>query len=659
MGLILVTIVAAILYVPLVGLAARRVLGSDTARWRIALVAVVVFGCSLPFTWLTANSAGLVDASGKTVVPVWVWLAFGALTFGWVFAIGVALLVAAEGISPSHTRMGPISTFRSLAARRRRTRRYLQIVAIASKHGLGGAFQSRRAESSETRSAAQQRAAALVAALNEAGVTFVKFGQVLSTRRDVIPQPYVSALTSLQSAAAVVPWHQIKAAIESELGGPLDGVYARVDERPLAAASVAQVHTGALLDGTEVVIKVQRPTARAQVEADVDIVVRLARRLEDRTDWGKDFGAVAIADGFTRSLQDELDYRVELANMDMLATVSARSGSGLTIPRAFPLASGPRLLTMDRLAGIPLASAGDGLQALPAGARRQLAATLLRAVMEQILVHGVFHADLHPGNVLLQPDGSLALIDFGAVGVLDRSTRRLVATLLMAVANEDDISTTDTILMLVRAPEDTDTDALRREIGVVLTSMSRSSGGGASVFNAMLDVIRSHHMALPAPLVSAFRTLLSLEGCLALIDPDFEFFSEALSEVPHILREMVDPKREAATIQARGAVLYAMASRLPGRLETVTEQIVQGRFAIRLHSFGASTERGWIRELVSELVGAVIAVAAIVVAAVLVVSDTGPYIAPNVRTLSFIGAVVGLFGFLLILRAVRRMFRKE
>jgi ubiquinone biosynthesis protein len=646
-----ITAVLAVVYAWLVMLVTRRLLGSQVGRIRAAAVGLAVFFASVAFSESTARAAGVSDGSGLRVsIPV--ALAFFALAFGWVLAVGIAVLVFLEAVWPSHRFSNLVLTYRSLQRRRRRTRRYLQILRIGSRHGLDQVLHGR---GDGELSAPEQRSAAIVQAVNEAGVTFVKLGQLISTRRDLVPEPYLSGLASLQTQAAVVPWEDIRGVVERELGRPLEAVFAEVDRIPLAAASVAQVHTGRLLDGTPVVLKVQRPAARAQVEADVDIVLRVARRLERRTSWGRDFGAVALAQGFTTSLREELDYRVEAGNMDMLATAQRRSGAGVTVPAVFPEASGRRLLTMERIDGTPLSSAGPVLAALAADRRSAMADELLRTVLDQVLVHGVFHADLHPGNVLVRPDGTLGLIDFGAVGVMERSLREVVAGLLLAMGQEDDIAATDLLLLAVDAPEDTDVEAFRRAVGSVLTTVSLRSGDGVSVFSAMLDVIRVHRLGVPPALALALRALLTLEGCLRLVAPGYSFVQGALELVPGVFRERLDPKQLAARLPTQVAVLHAMARRAPGQGQSFVDQLLTSRLGLRVHTFSEERERRWAGALVAETIGAALAVGLLLVAAVLAGSETGPAFTPQVSALSFIGATVGLLGFLLLLRSIRRI----
>ena len=656
-------VVLGVLSAVLVGFASRRVLDTPVGWPRSIVVALLVFACGLPFGRWVTEQTGIVsgDRSDLESSALVAWIVV-LLSIAWVFAIGVALLVALELVWPTASLRNPIDTVRAALRQRKRTRRYAQILAIASRRGVGWVFHG-HARSGMGHSTPGERAAAIVDTINESGVTFVKLGQVLSTRRDLIPEPYLSALGSLQSAATTLPWSIVGPAIEAELGRPIPEVFASVSETPLAAASVAQVHRAELLDGTSVVVKVQRPTARAQVEADVDIIVRLAQRAEKHSVQARELRAESVARGFTTTLLAELDYRVEYSNTEMLRStlrMIAEHGHGddvhISVPRMYPAASSQRMLTMDLVDGTPLSAADARLASMTDESRDRLATGLMNAVLEQILVYGVFHADLHPGNVILKDDGSLGLIDFGAVGIIERSQRHNLSALLLAAACEDDIAATDALMLIVDVPDDADVDAFRHDIGVVLTTVQHRAGGEGSIFSLMLDVIRQHHLALPATLSSAFRSFATLEGCLKVLVPDFDMAERALARMPALTRRMLSAKRMAASAQAQAAVLSAYARKLPRRLESLASQLERGTLNVRVRSFAAADDQWFVGALVSEILGVLVSITAVVLAIVLVVSDTGPLLAPQLGLFDLLGAFVGFLGFLGILRTVRRIF---
>ncbi len=652
--------VAAIVSAVLVGFVARRILGTAVGWPRSIVVGLLVFFVGVPVAeWTLRQTGTSPDAAGN----VGLWLALIALAIAWAFAIGVAALVASEAIFPTRPLPNPVDLVRAALRQRKRTRRYLEILAIASRHGVGWLFHGGHARVEQELSTAEERANAIVATINDAGVSFVKLGQVLSTRRDLIPEPYLSALSTLQTKATTLPWETVREVIETDLGASIDEVYAEVDRAPLAAASVAQVHRARLLDGTEVVVKVQRPAARAQVEADADIIGRLAHRAEARTRVGKDLHIASVARGFTATLLEELDYRIEARNTDMIRSTLERIDRAepdrrglVSVPRVFPDASGPRVLTMDLVDGAALSDSAELLAALGPEQRDRLAQVLMSTVIEQILVYGVFHADLHPGNVLLKGDGTLGLIDFGAVGIIERSRREHMTALLLAALSENDVAATDALLLIVDAPDDVDLEAFRHDVGIVLTTEHLRTGGQGSIFTRMVDVIRQHRIALPGELASAFRSFATLEGCLRVIVDDFDMVGRALPLMPTLLRRTLSVTRLATDLQAATVISMARIQRMPRRLEALLTGIEKGSIGVTLRSEDGKDAGGILNRVTAEAASTLVSIAAVVIAVVLIISGGGPVLGGSVTLFAVLGAVIGLFGFLGLLRIVRRTF---
>ncbi|MFD0822592.1 ABC1 kinase family protein, partial [Micromonospora zhanjiangensis] len=247
--------------------------------------------------------------------------------------VAMAVVVIAEAIVPDGSLPGPVELLHGWRSRFARTRRYGEIVRIAVRHGLGRFLRGRRHVGVASSPSRRQLARSVRRALDDGGVTFVKLGQQLSTRRDLLPREFVEELTHLQDDAAPVDWARIEEVLRAELGRPVEEVFASVDRLPLAAASVAQVHAATLTDGTEVVVKVQRPGITRVVERDLDILGRLARTLEVRTEWGRSLGLTTLAAGFAEALREELDFTVERDNLRTVgAAITAAPDRGVRVP---------------------------------------------------------------------------------------------------------------------------------------------------------------------------------------------------------------------------------------------------------------------------------------------------------------------------------------
>lgn len=666
MGATILISISAVVSAVLVGFVARRILGTAVGWPRSIVVGLLVFFLGVPSAQWTLRQTDLIDTNAAVEAnDVWLWIGLIALSLAWVFALGVAALVASEAIFPTRPLPNPIDLVRAALRQRKRTRRYLEILTIASRHGVGWLFHGGRARVEEQLSTSEERANAIVATINDAGVSFVKLGQVLSTRRDLIPEPYLTALSSLQTNATTLAWETVRAVIEDDLGTVIDEIYAQVDPVPLAAASVAQVHRAVLRDGTPVVVKVQRPAARAQVEADADIIGRLAHRAEMRTRVGRDLRIESVARGFTSTLVEELDYRIEARNtrmiqstLDLIDRAEPSRRGVVTAPRVFEAASGQRVLTMDLVDGAALSDSADRLAEFSAEDRDRLAQTLMSTVIEQILVYGVFHADLHPGNVLLKSDGTLGLIDFGAVGIIERSRRQHMTALLLAALSENDVAATDALLLIVDPPDDLDMDAFRHDVGIVLTTEHLRTDGQGSIFTRMVDVIRQHHIALPGELASAFRSFATLEGCLRVLVDDFDMVGRALPLMPTLLRRTLSAKRMATDLQAQAVISLARLERMPQRLDALLSGVEKGSIGVTLRSDDGNDVSGILGRVTAEVASTLVSIAAVVIAVVLVIAGGGPVLGGSVTLFAVLGAVIGLFGFLGLLRIVRRTFSR-
>ncbi|MDN3497127.1 AarF/UbiB family protein [Planococcus sp. APC 4015] len=647
----LLFVLSAVAFTIVAGWVARKLLDDRVGWIRALVVSLVVFVGSVPLTYWTLQQSEVVDDAGRLTVPGPVGLAFFALIVGWTFGVVAIVLVIFEFLLPTGRLSNPVAAVRAAFRRRDRARRYAQILTIASRHGLGFYQSHRRGDDNELPSA-------LVSAMNDAGVTFVKLGQVLSSREDVLPRELIDAFSTLQMDSTPLPWEQIEAAITAELHRPVDEAFAWVDHEPLAAASVAQVHAARLHTGEEVVIKVQRPTARAQVTTDLDIIERLAAEAEARTEWARSYGAAALAKEFGRALTQELDYRVEIANLEMLRSAIERADTfPLGVPDVYPELSTQRMIVQDRVDGVPLGRLAP--DAVTPDTARMLAGGILDSVFDQIAVRGVFHADLHPGNLILTADGGVSLIDFGSVGVLEASTRRLLVPLLVAIACDDDIAATDAVLMLT-VPEAgaVDQTDLQRDVGGILTRL-QNGGAGENVFSALLEVLRAHRLALPPSLLLVFRTLTSLEGTLRRLSPGFDLIGEALQRAPKVARSMMSPRNTLLSGQAQLALGVESLRRMPRRWDNVSRSLEDGTFSLRLRAFEAPAERWWVEGLIARVTSTIIGVGLLATGIALAVSPDGPMMTDDVAIFPFLGSTVGLAGILLVVRSLREGLRRR
>jgi len=420
----------------------RRLLGMTLSPLRTLIAALIAFFAAPPI--ITAMAGAAVSPKHPGILPGLWFVLLGVVI---AMLVGLMFLVISEALVPSGSLPGPLYVLRGTRRLGSRARRYAQIGQILARHGLIPYLRGGRRSELATAEGRARLARSLRLALEDGGVTFVKLGQVLSTRRDLLPPEFISELSRLQDDAPTVPWPDISQVLESSLGGPVTGTFAGFDPEPIAAASIAQVHTATLPSGDRVVVKVRRPDVTGVVGADLDIVQRLAVRLQRRTRWGRSVGAVDLARGFAVALYEELDLRIEAQNMT--AAAAAPRYGGLRVPAPYPPYCGETVLVMQHLDGRPLLTAAPGL---PAGSRAALARDLLDSLLGQVMLDGIFHADPHPGNILLLSDGRLGLLDWGSVGRIDAGLRGALQRLLLALDRGDPVLVKDALLDVTDRP---------------------------------------------------------------------------------------------------------------------------------------------------------------------------------------------------------------
>ncbi|MFS8096365.1 AarF/ABC1/UbiB kinase family protein [Lentzea alba] len=599
-------------------LAARRILGLRIGLIRTALACLLAMSIAS-------------SAFGETTVEPSAGLA--TLQLGLAILAVIGVLAFAEIIVPTGSIPPPTEWWGMLRRRIKRTRRYSRITAIAFRHGLGPYLRGRERSG-------EGLARSLRLALQDAGVTFVKLGQVLSTRSDLLPPDFVDELSLLQDKVPPAPWKNVRAVLEAEIG--LDQ-FASVDETPLAAASIAQVHKAVLKTGAEVVVKVQRPDVRAVAEGDLDIVSRLAETLQ-RTRWGSALGVRDLAAGFAAALREELDFRVEARN---IAAVSATADASVGLPHVHM--STPRVLVMDRLDGVPLKGAIED---------EGLARTLLRFVLRQVMLDGVFHADPHPGNVFLLSDGRLGLLDFGSVGRIDSALRSALQRLLLAIDRSDPAGLTDALLELTSRPEEIDEQRLERTLGQF---MARHLGAGmrpdVEMFGDLFLIVSRFGLSVPPEIAAVFRALATLEGTLGVLAPGFNIVVESRAFATEQISERLTPESVKRTMAEELQAVLPMLRRLPRRIDRITGAMEQGRLSMSMRLFADERDRSFITGLLHQVMLTALGAAAGVMSVLLLGASGGPQVSQDIGFYQVLGYNLLIISVLLGLRVVVTVFR--
>jgi ubiquinone biosynthesis protein len=359
-------------------------------------------------------------------------------------------------------------------------------------------------------------------ALEELGPTFMKLGQVLSTRPDLMPPDYEAELARLQDSAPNVPVRDIVAAVETALGRPVREAFADFAPVPLAAASIGQVHAATLLDGTDVVVKVRRPGVMEQVNIDLDLLDRLASVAARRSVLAGRYDPVGLAREFGTTLLGELDYVHEGRNAEFVATGFA-GDERVHVPRVFWDYTSIDVITEERIRGTKI----DDVRALEAQGvdRSSVARVFADAYLSMVFVHGFFHADPHPGNIFVESTERIGLVDFGMVGRVGPETRRGLGTILLALVASDASRMADGLLRLGIASENVHRPDLERDLAVFVerhmgTALEELRIG--PLLTDLMRVVRAHRLRLPSDLALLLKTVMMCEGVAAQLDPKFE-----------------------------------------------------------------------------------------------------------------------------------------
>ena len=421
-------------------------------------------------------------------------------------------------------------------------------------------------------------------ALEQLGPTFVKLGQLLSTRADLLSPEYRAELTKLQDSAPTVPSDVVEDTIARELHAPADTAFAAFEAAPLACASIGQAHSALLHDGTKVVVKVRRPNVVEQMEQDLEIIRNFAARASRHSKTAAHYDVVGLADEFVNTLRAQLDYLQEARNAERFSANFAGDPS-VQIPKVFPDLTTSRVITLERIRGMKITD----LTALDEAGldRHALAERTALIVAKMIFEDGFFHADPHPGNFFIEPTGRVGIIDFGMVGSLDDRLREQLGQLLTGFVRQDPGRLADALLALGASTGVVDRSRLREDLANLLDRQFGRSIGEISLRSAIgeiLEIVRRHRLGVPRDLSLLLTVLIIDEGMVAELDPEFRF-AEALA--PYASRQLlsgITPAELRRRLEEFGVDVAELAADLPRRLNRISEAIETGGLEVHVRT---------------------------------------------------------------------------
>jgi ubiquinone biosynthesis protein len=526
-------------------------------------------------------------------------------------------------------------------------RRSIEIAQIASRHGLGKGF-GLVFGSTMTDDEAATYGADLRAALEEAGGVFVKFGQLLSARVDIVPVGTANELALLQQDVQPAPRDVVEPALERSLGRRVDEVFSTFDWDPIGAASIGQVYRAELVSGERVVVKVRRPDVEETVAGDLQIALDLAALAEDRSPKAARLGIAGVADQFAAQLRDELDYRVEARNTAEVAA-SVAADDHITVPTVHRDLSSESVLVLDFVDGEPLGRHG------PVGGEtgRALADALFRMELEAMLTGDRFHADPHPGNVMIRPDGTLGLIDFGSAGRLDAFERAAIADILMAISSNDPALLRSAAIQVGMGDADVDPGKLDRAFARL---MADHLGSGAEITVSLLQdflaIANDFQLRMPPSVTEMFRALITLQGSLELLSPNYPLIDAAQAMAEDQFYAALTVENLADEAKQELVRLAPVLRRAPHHLDRIADQVEQGKFTVRVSMFSDPDDVRILTYLANRFILAFVGATLGVVSAMLFQLDGGPSLTDNISIYHILGWIGMFTGATLIMRVV-------
>jgi len=546
-----------------------------------------------------------------------------------------------------------------------------RIIGVASRHGFGHLVEQmglqqffslgRRIVSSKKPPSLEHRLSAperLRLMFEELGPTFIKLGQVLACRPDMLPLEYSRELAKLTDSVAPFPSEKAREIIEQELKERIEGLFASFDDIPVAAASIAQVHQATLRDGTSVMVKVQRPDIDKIIERDISIMRGIADIIEARVPEMAPYNVPGIVDEFARTIRKELDFFIEASNAAQLRS-NFEESDVLYIPRIVSELSTKRVLVLERIEGIRI---NEFAQLDAAGFdRREIALKGAAAFFKMVLQDGLFHADPHPGNIFVLPDGRLGLVDFGIIGRITEENREHFANIFVALAHHDyDALVRQYASLGFLSEESVDIERFEREMKEDIAELLEPYYGMqvkqidfGTYIDRVTHILLRHKLKLPSNLYLMEKAMITLEGILKQLDPEFNYVESAKPYVSRLIHDRQSPLRVAVAMGKHATNFADAVVLLPKQIRSVFNRFMRGDVRVSIYHEGLHELMRDIDKSSNRLAFSVITAAIIVASSIIIHSGVGPMLF-GMPMFGLVGYVIAaLFGLWILIGILR------
>jgi len=532
----------------------------------------------------------------------------------------------------------------------RHLNRYRHILAVLLKHGFGELVESLKIDQylevglqmiSKKRPPREEpltRPQRVRMALEELGPTYIKLGQVLSTRPDLIPVEFIHELSKLQDSVPPFSFGEAETIIQRELGAPSSDVFEHIDAEPTASASIGQVHRARLKNGEAVAVKIQRPGIRALIEVDLEIMLHLATLAERHVEELALHNPVKIVEEFARTLEKEIDFRIEATHIDRIAQ-GFLGDPTVYIPAVYREFCSVGILTTEFVDGIKISNI-DQLDAAGYD-RRLLCSRGADIVLKQVFNLGFFHADPHPGNIFALPGNVICLLDFGMVGVVDRQTREIFVELVDSVVRRNEVRAAQVLLQLTSWEQAPDMRQLERELsefmGRHLFRPLKDIEVG-KLLQDLLEIATRFQLRLPADIFLMLKAISTVEAVGRMLDPDFDMIAKAAPFIEQVLMDRFKPQRVAETVGDLAGRMLTFLNQFPKELLDLAGLLRQQKLSLKIRHDGLEKVLATHDQISNRIAFAIIIAALIVGSALIVISKTPPL---------FYGiSLIGIIGFL-------------